>query len=62
MAATLGGLNTNVVAGGIGERSPEVREAICKGLEFLGLKVDRSRNPKGVGVIYRINRCLRGWE
>ena len=45
-AAALGGLETLVFAGGIGENSPVVRARICEGLDFLGIKLDRARNAK----------------
>jgi acetate kinase len=44
LAASLGGLDTLVFAGGIGENSPEVRRRICDGLEFLGVAIDERRN------------------
>jgi acetate kinase len=50
-AATLGGLDTLVFAGGIGENAPVVRERICDGLDFLGIKLDKARNLKNAGVI-----------
>ncbi len=40
-AAALGGLDTLVFAGGIGENAPPVRERICEGLGFLGVELDR---------------------
>jgi acetate kinase len=43
-AAALGGLDTLVFAGGIGENSPAVRTRICDGLAFLGIELDRARN------------------
>lgn len=43
-AAALGGLDTLVFAGGIGERAPIIRERICDGLGFLGIDLDRARN------------------
>jgi len=43
-AAALGGLDTLVFSGGIGENAPVVRERICEGLGFLGVEVDSSRN------------------
>jgi acetate kinase len=43
-SAALGGLNTLVFAGGIGENAQEVRTRICSGLEFLGLELDEARN------------------
>ena len=39
-AAALGGLDTLVFAGGIGENAPAVRARICQGLDFLGLELD----------------------
>jgi acetate kinase len=50
-AAALGGLDTLVFAGGIGENSPEVRARISDGLEFLGVELDRERNGAGAAVI-----------
>jgi acetate kinase len=43
-AAALGGLDTLVFAGGIGENAPTVRSRICEGLEFLGIEVDQTLN------------------
>jgi len=43
-AAVLGGLDTLVFSGGIGEHAPEVRAGICAGLGFLGLELDAARN------------------
>jgi acetate kinase len=45
-AAALGGLDTLVFAGGIGENAPLVRARICAGLGFLGIKLDKLRNAK----------------
>ena len=39
-AAALGGLDTLVFAGGIGENAPLVRARICDGLGFLGIELD----------------------
>ena len=38
-AAALGGLDTLVFAGGIGENAPRIRERICDRLEFLGIEI-----------------------
>ncbi len=43
-AATMGGVNVIVFAGGIGENGDETREAICSGFEYLGLKFDAAKN------------------
>ncbi len=50
-AAALGGLDTLVFAGGIGENAPPVRARICEGLGFLGIKLDKARNKKNAAVI-----------
>jgi len=43
-AAALGGLDTLVFSGGIGENSPRIRSEICAGLEFLGVRLDNFAN------------------
>ena len=50
-AAALGGVDTLVFTGGIGEHAALVRERICEGLSFLGIELDASRNAEAVGVI-----------
>jgi len=50
-AAALGGLDTLVFAGGIGENAAPVRERICDGLGFLGIELDQQRNPKNPPLI-----------
>ncbi len=51
LAAVLGGLDTLVFSGGIGENSPVIRTRICSGLEFLGVELDEGRNRAGETVI-----------
>jgi acetate kinase len=51
LASTLGGVETIVFAGGIGEHSPEIRAGICDGLSFLGLTLDQQRNNLANDVI-----------
>jgi acetate kinase len=43
-SAALGGIDTLVFTGGIGERAPAIRSRIVAGLEFLGLSLDPTRN------------------
>ena len=50
-AAALGGLDTLVFAGGIGENAPTVRTRICDGLGFLGIELEEKRNVKHEGLI-----------
>jgi acetate kinase len=42
--AELGGADAIVFAGGIGERSPQIRERACDGLQALGLVLDLAKN------------------
>ena len=51
MAAALGGLDTIVFAGGIGEHAAPVRSRICAGLGFLGVALDEGRNAADAAVI-----------
>jgi len=50
-AAALGGLDTLVFAGGIGENAPSVRARICEGLQFLGIEIEEARNAANASVI-----------
>jgi len=50
-AAALGGLDTLVFAGGIGENASTVRARICEGMEFLGIELEESKNAANEGVI-----------
>lgn len=43
-AAAMGGLDCIVFTAGIGENTPQVREGVCEGLEFLGVKLDKVKN------------------
>lgn len=52
-AATLGGLDTLVFTGGIGEHAAPVRARICDGLAFLGIELDEGRNATGAPIISR---------
>jgi acetate kinase len=50
-AAALGGLETLIFAGGIGEKAPEVRSAVCRELGHLGVHLDVERNQSSADVI-----------
>jgi acetate kinase len=45
-AAALGGIDTLVFTGGIGENAAPVRRRICDGLQFLGIELDESLNQR----------------
>jgi acetate kinase len=46
LAAVLGGLDTLVFTGGIGEHAAPVRWEVCHGLEHLGIRLDPERNAR----------------
>jgi acetate kinase len=48
--AVLGGADAIVFGGGIGENAPEVRDRICRNLEWCGLTLSPDRNRKAVGL------------
>lgn len=50
-AAALGGVDTLVFAGGIGENAPLIRERICDGLGFLGIRLSPKRNARNGPLI-----------
>jgi len=47
----LGGIETLVFAGGIGENAPAVRARICDGLGFLGIELEEKQNAANTGMI-----------
>ncbi len=50
-SAVLGGLDTLVFSGGIGENSAVIRERICQGLECLGIEIDTQQNDVNAAII-----------
>ncbi len=50
-AAAMGGLDTLVFSGGIGENAPVIRARICNGLEFLGIEIEEKQNALNEDVI-----------
>jgi len=51
LATVLGGLDTLIFSGGIGENAAEVRARICAGLDFLGIHLDPDRNTANAPII-----------
>jgi acetate kinase len=49
--AVLGGLDTLVFTGGIGENAPSIRERICRGLDHMGIGLDEASNQANAPVI-----------
>ena len=60
--AVLGGARAVIFTGGIGENSPEVREAICRGAAWCGLELDEGLNRQTVGRPGRISATGAGLE
>jgi len=59
LAAALGGLDTLVFTGGIGERAAPVRWEACQGLDHLGLRLDAERNAAHADTVSRTDsRCI----
>ncbi len=48
--ACMEGADAVVFTGGIGENAPDIRAAICQGLEWAGLRLDADQNQKMIGV------------
>ena len=48
--AEMGGVDMIIFTGGVGENSCEMREAVCTGLEFMGVKFDPAANKGARGV------------
>jgi acetate kinase len=58
-AAALGGVDTLVFAGGIGENASVVRSRICEGLGFLGIELEAAANERHAAVISRGAAAVR---
>jgi acetate kinase len=50
-AAALGGIDTLVFAGGIGEHSADARAGICSDLKFLGIEIDPAKNTANAAIL-----------
>ena len=58
-AAVLGGLDTLVFTGGIGERAAAIRAEICSGLEYLGIALDVAANGRNAEMLSAAgSRCV----
>jgi acetate kinase len=51
LAAVLGGLDTLIFTGGIGENAPQIRRRISENMEFLGIRLDPIRNDANAPII-----------
>ena len=53
--AEMGGVDTLIFSGTIGERSYIMRDRICNGLEYLGIKLNKNKNNKTISVDKKIS-------
>jgi acetate kinase len=51
LAAVLGGLDTLIFTGGIGENAAPIRWRICQDMSFLGIRLDADRNDSNAAII-----------
>ena len=61
LAAALGGLDTLVFTGGIGENAPTVRARVCRDAAWLGLELDPAANEAGGPRISRAGSRVAAW-
>jgi acetate kinase len=61
LTSVLGGLDTLVFTGGIGEHAAQVRQRICEGLRFLGISLDNARNVAGSPIISTPDSAVTLW-
>ena len=51
LAASLGGLDGLVFTAGIGEHAPRIRAAVCRRLDWLGVRLDPAANDQNALII-----------
>jgi acetate kinase len=61
LTAALGGIDGVVFTAGVGENSPVIRERVCRGLGFLGMKIDSDANQQGRGCISPSGASPSAW-
>lgn len=55
LTATIGGLDTLVFTAGIGEHQPQIRAAVCRRLQWLGIALDEVANDANSGSIHDVS-------
>jgi acetate kinase len=61
LAAALGGLDALVFTAGIGERSPMIRERVCRDGAWLGVQLDAAANQAGGPCISTAASSVSVW-
>ncbi|MCF1710800.1 acetate/propionate family kinase [Tabrizicola sp. J26] len=59
LTAVLGGLDALIFTAGIGENSAPVRAAVCKGMDWLGLSIDETRNEQNAPLLSKDGAKVR---
>lgn len=59
LAATLQGLDALVFTGGIGENAAPVRQAVCDGMDWIGIDLDPAANDAHAAVISQVRSRVR---
>ena len=54
-AAAMNGLDAVLFTGGIGENASEVREGVCKDMDFFGIKIDNELNKTVHGKLTKLS-------
>ena len=59
----LNGADAVVFTGGIGENSAQMRESICRDLDWFGIKLDPAKNAsaKGEAAVHAANSRVQLW-
>lgn len=58
-AAAMGGLDALVFTGGIGENAAEVREYVCRNMNFIGIELDDFKNKNNEELISNDNSAVK---
>jgi acetate kinase len=61
LAAALGGLDTLVFTGGIGENASAIRARVCQDARWLGLEIDTAANQAGGPRLSRPGSAVTAW-
>ena len=51
----MGGIDVLTFTAGVGEKGQDSREAICEGLKFFGVKLDKEKNQKEKGIEAKVS-------
>ncbi len=62
MAAAMGGMDALVFTAGIGENSPQIRQAVCERLAWMGVQMDASANAAGATQISTASSPVAVWR